>query len=232
MNNIKNLKKIAANAIAAATAFAAVVSTICIFWNANANYIAANASESTAVSELTDNNLSKTSVSSAFESEEAHSDTAQPAEYVESEKTAQSGSAQSGSAQPDSAQSDSVQSEGETPSSSPKQSEPVDMSDYPYWPVQWDMKIITDNGEAFKYCTNMKDVNVAVVDSGVNLDTAELNPNQIRIRKNFVSAGGFDGTDADETGEPDRITDTTGHGTLPTAVGGTVVVIGGALIPL
>lgn len=70
MNNIKKLKKFAANATACATAFAAVVSTVCIFWNANANYIAANASESTAVSELTDNNLSKTSVSSAFESEE------------------------------------------------------------------------------------------------------------------------------------------------------------------
>lgn len=213
MNNIKNLKKIAANAIAAATVFTVIVSTPGIFGNANADRFAANASENASVSELNADNLSKPSVYATSASEEVHSDTARPAGYAESEKIAESDSAQSGSAQPDSAQSDSVQSEGETPSSSPKQSEPVDMSDYPYWPVQWDMKIITDNGEAFKYCTNMKDVNVAVVDSGVNLDTAELNPNQIRIRKNFVSAGGFDGTDADETGEPDRITDTTGHGT-------------------
>ena len=152
MNNIKKLKKFAANTTACATAFAAVVSTVCIFWNANANYIAANASESTAVSELTDNNLSKTSVSSASASEEVHSDTARPAGYAESEKMAESDSAQSGSTQPDSAQSDSTQSESETPSHSPNQPDPADMSAYPYWAVQWDMKIITDNGEAFKYC--------------------------------------------------------------------------------
>lgn len=214
MNNIKNLKKIAANVIAAATAFTVIVSTPGIFGNANADRFAANASENASVSELNADNLSKPSVYATSASEEVHSDTARPAGYAESEKIAESDSAQSGSTQPDSAQSDSTQSESETPSHSPNQPDPADMSAYPYWAVQWDMKIITDNGEAFKYCTDMKDVNVAVVDSGVNFDTEELDPSRFHTMKNFVPAGGFDGADADETGEPDRMTDTSGHGTM------------------
>ncbi|WP_277673681.1 S8 family serine peptidase [Piscibacillus halophilus] len=81
-----------------------------------------------------------------------------------------------------------------------------------YWDIQWDIQRITENGASYEEHTGSHDTVVAVIDTGINPNHVDLAPNLLPGSKNFVPAGGFQGTEPSETGDPDNYIDLHGHG--------------------
>ncbi|MFD2639014.1 S8 family peptidase [Piscibacillus salipiscarius] len=81
-----------------------------------------------------------------------------------------------------------------------------------FWPIQWDIQRITENGASYAEHTGSHDTVVAVIDTGINPYHIDLAPNLMPGSKNFVPAGGFQGTEPSETGDPNDFVDKHGHG--------------------
>lgn len=85
---------------------------------------------------------------------------------------------------------------------------------YNYWPIQWDMKKVTDNGNDYQYMINNDKVTVGLVDSGIDLNHPSLKNSIIRSGSmNLVPKNGDNGQEKNETGNPNDIQDKIGHGT-------------------
>ncbi|MEH7386014.1 S8 family serine peptidase [Bacillus sp. JJ1521] len=80
------------------------------------------------------------------------------------------------------------------------------------WSLQWDIQRITNNGESYKLGTGSHDVVVGIIDTGIDRDHRDLVKNLLPGSKNFVPAGGFQGTEPAETGNPNAFDDRHGHG--------------------
>ncbi|MFD2444819.1 S8 family serine peptidase [Bacillus sp. CGMCC 1.16607] len=76
---------------------------------------------------------------------------------------------------------------------------------------QWDIKRVTNNGESYKVEKGNHDVVVGIIDTGVDKDHPDLAGNLLGGR-NYVPAGGEDGMDNTETGDPTDFEDRNGHG--------------------
>jgi lantibiotic leader peptide-processing serine protease len=83
----------------------------------------------------------------------------------------------------------------------------------PLWNRQWDMKEITHNGESYKLFSGTKDVTVAIIDSGIDINHPDLKGNIVEGSRNLVPKGGFRNTEPEETGDINRLNDILGHGT-------------------
>ncbi|TFB24491.1 peptidase S8 [Filobacillus milosensis] len=81
-----------------------------------------------------------------------------------------------------------------------------------FWPIQWDIQRITENGASYAEHTGSHDTVVAVIDTGINPTHQDLAPNLMPGSKNFVPPGGFRGTEPSETGDPGNYVDLHGHG--------------------
>lgn len=77
---------------------------------------------------------------------------------------------------------------------------------------QWDIKRVTNNGESYKVQKGNHDVIVGIIDTGVDINHPDLQKNLLGGR-NYVPAGGIDGNDSTETGDPGDYSDRNGHGT-------------------
>lgn len=88
----------------------------------------------------------------------------------------------------------------------------VNPADAALWDLQWDIKRITNNGESYKLGTGSHDVVVGIVDTGIDRDHGDLVGNLLPGSKNFVPAGGYQGTEPNETGDPNAFDDLHGHG--------------------
>lgn len=88
----------------------------------------------------------------------------------------------------------------------------VDPSKTALWDLQWDIQRITNNGESYKLGTGSHDVVVGIVDTGIDRDHPDLVKNLMPGSKNFVPAGGFQGTELYESGNPNAFDDLHGHG--------------------
>lgn len=88
----------------------------------------------------------------------------------------------------------------------------VDTSKSALWNLQWDMKRITNNGESYKLGTGSHNVVVGIIDTGIDRDHRDLVKNLLPGSKNFVPAGGFDGKEPREKGDPNAFDDRDGHG--------------------
>ncbi|MFD2442811.1 S8 family serine peptidase [Bacillus sp. CGMCC 1.16607] len=88
----------------------------------------------------------------------------------------------------------------------------VDTTKAPLWSKQWDIQRITNNGESYKLGTGSHNVVVGIVDTGIDRDHSDLVKNLLPGSKNFVPAGGFQGTEPSETGDPNAFDDKHGHG--------------------
>lgn len=80
------------------------------------------------------------------------------------------------------------------------------------WDLQWDIQRITNNGESYKLGTGSHDVVVGIIDTGIDRDHPDLVGNLQPGSENFVPAGGFQGSEPYETGDPDAFDDIHGHG--------------------
>ncbi|MBS4204450.1 S8 family peptidase [Lederbergia citrea] len=80
------------------------------------------------------------------------------------------------------------------------------------WDMQWDIKRITNNGESYKLGTGSHNVVVGIIDTGIDRDHPDLVKNLLPGSKNFVPAGGFDGEEPSENGDPNAFDDQHGHG--------------------
>ncbi|RWR12632.1 peptidase S8 [Siminovitchia fortis] len=80
------------------------------------------------------------------------------------------------------------------------------------WDKQWDIQRITNNGESYKLGTGSHNVVVGVIDTGIDRDHPDLVKNLMPGSKNFVPAGGFQGTEPYENGDPNAFDDLHGHG--------------------
>ena len=92
------------------------------------------------------------------------------------------------------------------------QLEAADPGQAAFWPLQWDVQRITENGKSYDVHTGSHDTVVAVLDTGINLNHPDLAPNIVDGSKNFVPAGGFRGTEPWETGDVNQVQDLHGHG--------------------
>lgn len=81
------------------------------------------------------------------------------------------------------------------------------------WDLQWDMHDITRQGQSYQVYEGSPQVVVGIVDSGLAVGHPDLAGNVVAGSKNLIPAGGFRGTEPEETGAVDRLTDITGHGT-------------------
>jgi lantibiotic leader peptide-processing serine protease len=88
----------------------------------------------------------------------------------------------------------------------------VNLANAALWNKQWDIQRITNNGESYKLGTGSHDVVVGIIDTGIDRDHPDLKANLLPGSKNFVPAGGFQGTEPSETGERDKFDDVHGHG--------------------
>lgn len=88
----------------------------------------------------------------------------------------------------------------------------VNPADAALWDLQWDIQRITNNGESYKLGTGSHDVVVGIIDTGIDRDHQDLVKNLLPGSKNFVPAGGFQGTEPKETGNPNAFDDVNGHG--------------------
>lgn len=85
------------------------------------------------------------------------------------------------------------------------------------WNAQWDVQMITDRGASFKYLNDVNsEVNIAVIDSGVNTKQFNIKDN-FSIFKNYVPKGGYNGEEENENGQIDFVEDLDGHGTAVVA---------------
>ncbi|WP_125152328.1 S8 family peptidase [Clostridium rectalis] len=75
---------------------------------------------------------------------------------------------------------------------------------------QWDIKKVTNNGKSFELGTGSHDVVIAILDSGIDKNHADLK-NNLLGGENFIPKN-FNGNKT-ETGEPEDIEDRLGHGT-------------------
>lgn len=80
------------------------------------------------------------------------------------------------------------------------------------WDLQWDIKRITNDGASYELGTGSHDVVVGIIDTGIDRDHPDLVANLLPGSKNFVPAGGFQGTEPSETGDPNAFDDKHGHG--------------------
>lgn len=80
------------------------------------------------------------------------------------------------------------------------------------WSKQWDIQRITENGASYQLGTGSHDVVVGIVDTGIDRDHPDLVKNLLPGSKNFVPAGGFQGTETSETGNAGAFDDVHGHG--------------------
>jgi len=92
------------------------------------------------------------------------------------------------------------------------QAEDVNPEDAALWDLQWDIQRITNQGASYELGTGSHDVVVAVIDTGIDRDHPDLVGNLVPGSKNFVPAGGFQGTEPTETGDPNAFDDRHGHG--------------------
>ncbi|GIQ69110.1 hypothetical protein XYCOK13_19340 [Xylanibacillus composti] len=81
------------------------------------------------------------------------------------------------------------------------------------WELQWDMHELTNQGSSYQVYAGSPHVVVGIVDSGLAINHPDLAANVRQGSKNLVPAGGFRGTEPNETGAADRLADLTGHGT-------------------
>ncbi|WP_170008502.1 S8 family peptidase [Bacillus fonticola] len=88
----------------------------------------------------------------------------------------------------------------------------VNPADAALWDLQWDIQRITNNGASYELGTGSRDVVVGIIDTGIDRDHPDLEGNLLPGSKNFVPAGGFQGTEPTETGDPDAFDDKNGHG--------------------
>ncbi|MGG1679355.1 S8 family peptidase [Neobacillus sp. NRS-1170] len=93
-------------------------------------------------------------------------------------------------------------------------------ADGTYWSSQWDIRYLTNEGKSFaiesggtKTASGVthKAV-VGVIDSGIDTEHPDLKSNYLG-GKNFVLENGYFGDVDEETGDPNNVTDTNGHGT-------------------
>lgn len=83
-----------------------------------------------------------------------------------------------------------------------------------FWPIQWDMKKVTENGEDYKYLPSSSKVTIGLADSGIDLTHPALKNSIVKKGSvNLVPKGGKDGTEPDEKGKANDINDKLGHGT-------------------
>lgn len=80
------------------------------------------------------------------------------------------------------------------------------------WEKQWDIKRITNDGKSYQLGTGSHNVVVGIIDTGIDRDHPDLAKNLMTGSKNFVPAGGFQGTEPGETGDPNAFDDVHGHG--------------------
>ncbi|GHH97406.1 S8 family peptidase [Neobacillus kokaensis] len=88
----------------------------------------------------------------------------------------------------------------------------VDTSKAALWGLQWDIQRITNNGESYKLGTGSHNVVVGIIDTGIDRDHHDLVRNLMPGSKNFVPAGGFQGKEKAENGDPNAFDDRNGHG--------------------
>lgn len=81
------------------------------------------------------------------------------------------------------------------------------------WDLQWDMKLVTHNGDSYSITEGSKNTTVAIIDSGIYKDHPDLKGNFIG-GKNLVPYLGFDSKEKEETGDINDLDDDLGHGTL------------------
>ncbi|MED1270811.1 S8 family serine peptidase [Bacillus mycoides] len=81
------------------------------------------------------------------------------------------------------------------------------------WELQWDMKQVTNNGESYKLFSGTKNVTVGIIDSGLDINHLDLKGSVVPGSKNLVPKGGFRGTEREETGDLNLLSDKLGHGT-------------------
>lgn len=84
--------------------------------------------------------------------------------------------------------------------------------DRPFWGLQWDVQRITQGGMSYELGTGSHNVVVGIIDTGIDRDHPDLVQNLLPGSKNFVPAGGFRGTEPEETGDPNAFDDRDGHG--------------------
>jgi lantibiotic leader peptide-processing serine protease len=82
-----------------------------------------------------------------------------------------------------------------------------------FWPIQWDIKQVTNNGASYELGTGSHNVVVGIIDTGIDTDHFDLVRNIMPGSKNFVPQGGFRGTEPAETGDINAYEDINGHGT-------------------
>lgn len=88
----------------------------------------------------------------------------------------------------------------------------VNTADAALWDLQWDIQRITNNGASYELGTGSHDVVVGIIDTGIDRDHPDLVGNLMPGSKNFVPAGGFQGTEPYETGDTGAFDDIHGHG--------------------
>lgn len=88
----------------------------------------------------------------------------------------------------------------------------IDTSEAFFWNKQWDIQRITNNGASYELGTGSHDVVVGIIDTGIDRDHPDLVGNLLPGSKNFVPAGGFQGTEPSETGDINAFDDVHGHG--------------------
>ncbi|MEI2400855.1 S8 family peptidase, partial [Paenibacillus phytohabitans] len=98
------------------------------------------------------------------------------------------------------------------PESQQIEADTVNPANAALWDLQWDIKRITNDGESYKLGTGSKDVVVGIIDTGIDRDHPDLVKNLVPGSKNFVPAGGFQGEEPYETGDPGAFDDIHGHG--------------------
>lgn len=81
------------------------------------------------------------------------------------------------------------------------------------WDFQWDMRLLTNNGELYEINEGNIDTTVAIIDSGISTSHIDLN-GSILSTENFVPKGGLKNKEPLETGEKDFNEDFIGHGTF------------------
>lgn len=81
-----------------------------------------------------------------------------------------------------------------------------------FWPLQWDIQRITENGKSYELGTGSHDVVVGIIDTGIDRDHPDLVANLMPGSKNFVPAGGLYGLEPNETGDINAFDDLKGHG--------------------
>lgn len=82
-----------------------------------------------------------------------------------------------------------------------------------FWDDQWDIKNVTNNGDSYELYQASKNTTIAIVDTGIMLEHPDLAYSLGEHLKNFVPAGGFDGSEAYEQGNVTDVIDSQGHGT-------------------